>query len=98
MKINGPNDSINNAGSAFPIRDAKQAPTKPKPSPTEPPKKDTVEISAEGRKKAEAALPQSSTLSPERQSEVRAKILEGAYNTADMAGEVAKRILRSGDV
>lgn len=37
-------------------------------------------------------------LAPERIAEVRRRILEGAYDSADVAGRVAERILRGGDL
>ncbi len=101
MKINRPHDPIQNAGSSFPLRDATQAPARaPQPEPAAPaPKRDSVEISAEGRAKAASATPDvPASLSSERAEEIRSKILSGAYNSAEMAGEVAKKILKSGDL
>lgn len=101
MKINGPKDPIIPAGGARDIRDAQQAPARQaKPADVVTQRKtpqDSVSISDEARKLAEQAGP-SAELSPERAAEIRKKILDGAYNSAEMAGEVAKRILRSGDV
>ena len=37
-------------------------------------------------------------LSAERADQIRTRILEGAYNSLDMADEVARRILASGDL
>jgi anti-sigma28 factor (negative regulator of flagellin synthesis) len=101
MKINGSKDPISQAGAALPIREGQSAPVRPKPEEAAPaaPKRDSVEISAEGRAKAQQAVGHDgSTLSAERSAEIRTKILQGAYNTADMAGEVAKKILNSGDL
>jgi negative regulator of flagellin synthesis FlgM len=57
---------------------------------------DRVQISDAG--KALAAKQANSTLTPERIVEVRQKIDSGAYNTPEMAEEVAKQILKSGDL
>ncbi|HEV2148570.1 MAG TPA: hypothetical protein VGR37_14295 [Longimicrobiaceae bacterium] len=37
-------------------------------------------------------------LTPERIAEIRRRIREGAYDSAAVAGEVARRILRRGDL
>lgn len=101
MKINGSNDPIIPAGATRDVREAAQAPARAnkqadaQPQRTTP--RDSVSISAEARKLAEQAAPEA-TLSPERAADIRKKILDGAYNSAEMAGEVAKRILASGDV
>jgi hypothetical protein len=55
--------------------------------------RDSVEISAEGRARAEKA-----SLSPERVQSMRQRILEGAYHQADVVDAVARKILSSGDV
>lgn len=98
MKINGPKDPIIPAGA---LRESTQAPARaPKPADAQPQRttpRDSVSISPEARKLAEQAGAEA-TLSPERAAEIRKKILDGAYNSAEMAGEVAKRILASGDV
>ncbi|MCE2940320.1 MAG: flagellar biosynthesis anti-sigma factor FlgM [Gemmatimonadota bacterium] len=97
MKMNGPKDPIIPAGG---VREAAQAPARSRGQVEEQPPRnaarDSVSISAEARQLAEHAS--ESTLSPERTAEIRRKILDGAYNSAEMAGEVAKRILASGDV
>ena len=64
---------------------------------------DKVQISDAGRAMA-ARLEEVGTggtpaeLSSERADQIRTRILEGAYNSVDMAGEVARRILASGDL
>lgn len=97
MKMNGPKDPIIPAGG---IREPAQAPARTRGQVEEQPprnaSRDSVSISAEARQLAEHAS--ESTLSPERATEIRKKILDGAYNSAAIAGEVAKRILASGDV
>lgn len=62
---------------------------------------DQVEISDAGRALAnDAATEQteSSALDPQRVADIRAKILSGAYNSLSMASDVARAILRSGDL
>jgi anti-sigma28 factor (negative regulator of flagellin synthesis) len=63
----------------------------------ERPKQDTVTFSDEARalSTGSSIRAQSST---ERVEDVKKRILTGAYNTAEMAGEVAKRILQRGDI
>jgi negative regulator of flagellin synthesis FlgM len=61
------------------------------------PKQDTVSFSDEARALADG----SSTLaaaSAERLADVKQRVMMGAYNTAEMAGEVARRILQRGDL
>jgi anti-sigma28 factor (negative regulator of flagellin synthesis) len=100
MKINGSNGPINSASPARDIRDAGQAPPRQKSVEVDAQRitpRDSVSISAEARKMAEAQGG-AAALSPERAAEIKQRILEGAYNSADMAGKVAERILSSGDV
>lgn len=63
----------------------------------ERPKQDTVSFSEEARalSSGSSTRAQSST---ERVADVKQRVLMGAYNTAEMAGEVAKRILQRGDI
>ena len=63
------------------------------PAEAEQAARDSVELSAEGQ-----ALAQAAALSPERVAEIRQKVLQGAYDTADVVDAVAKRILQSGDL
>lgn len=60
-------------------------------------KLDTVSFSDEARalSAGTSIRAQSST---ERVEDVKQRVLMGAYNTAEMAGEVAKRILQRGDI
>ena len=94
MKING--------GSNPPIRpDAKRDERIPGQNKTDagakPARVDTVEISDAGRAKAAE-----STTAPDaraaRLQEVRERILRGAYDTDEVVGEVARRILDRGDL
>jgi anti-sigma28 factor (negative regulator of flagellin synthesis) len=60
-------------------------------------KQDSVSFSNEARALASGSA-SSTAAGSARVEEVRQRILLGAYNTADMAGEVAKRILERGDI
>jgi anti-sigma28 factor (negative regulator of flagellin synthesis) len=62
------------------------------------PKADTVSFSEAGRALAGGTAAERPALTAERVEEVRRRILAGAYNTAEMAGDVAKRILQRGDI
>lgn len=62
------------------------------------PKQDTVTFSEAGRALAGGTAAERSSASTERVAEVRQRILAGAYNTAEMAGEVAKRLMARGDL
>lgn len=60
---------------------------------------DKVEISDAGRAlAARDGVADSSTVDPTRTSEIRGRILSGAYNTLDVVDSVARRILDSGDL
>jgi anti-sigma28 factor (negative regulator of flagellin synthesis) len=61
---------------------------------------DTVEISSEGRVLASRSqeVQGEGSLSPERLKEVRGRVDDGTYDSAEVAEEVARRILRSGDL
>ena len=61
------------------------------------PKQDTVSFSDEARALASGSSTKAAT-SSERVADVKQRVLMGAYNTAEMAGEVAKRILQRGDI
>jgi anti-sigma28 factor (negative regulator of flagellin synthesis) len=67
------------------------------PSTPERPKQDTVSFSDEARALASGTSTRAAA-SSERVEDVRQRVLLGAYNTAEMAGEVAKRILQRGDL
>jgi anti-sigma28 factor (negative regulator of flagellin synthesis) len=56
---------------------------------------DTVEISDAGRAKAAEAAPNARSA---RLQDIRERILEGAYDTDEVVGEVARRILDRGDL
>lgn len=63
----------------------------------ERPKQDSVSFSDEARALADGTSTRAAA-SSERVADVRQRIMLGAYNTAEMAGEVAKRILQRGDI
>ena len=59
--------------------------------------KDTATFSDQARALASGSSTRAAS-STERVEDVKQRILMGAYNTAEMAGEVAKRILQRGDL
>lgn len=60
---------------------------------------DRVQISDAGRAlAAHTQGPTEGELSEERIAEIRTRILEGAYNSLEVVDEVARRMLRSGDL
>jgi negative regulator of flagellin synthesis FlgM len=59
---------------------------------------DSVQISDAGRALATSAPSSPGSLSAERVAELRKRVLEGAYNSANVVDQVAKRILERGDV
>jgi anti-sigma28 factor (negative regulator of flagellin synthesis) len=58
---------------------------------------DTVTFSDEARALASGSSARGAA-SAERVEDVKQRILMGAYNTAEMAGEVAKRLLQRGEL
>lgn len=66
-------------------------------TPSQVEKYDRVEISNAGRQKA-SHLEQTTPGTPERLAEVRRRVLNGAYDTDVVVGEVARRIIDRGDV
>jgi len=57
------------------------------------PKRDAVDVSAEGH-----ALARGAALTPDRIADVRQRILQGAYDQANVVDAVVRRILQSGDL
>ena len=101
MQINGKGRIDPNAlGSVTPgaaeRKDATRAAEKAVTTP-ERPKQDTVSFSDEARALASGTSTRAAA-NTERVEDVRQRVLLGAYNTAEMAGEVAKRILQRGDL
>ena len=78
-------------------RGAATRPTENVATAPERPKQDTVSFSDEARALASGSSTRAAA-SSERVEDVRQRVLLGAYNTAEMAGEVAKRILQRGDL
>lgn len=101
MQINGKGNIDPNAlGSVKPGSAERSAPTRRTDtvaSTPERPKQDTVSFSDEARALAGGTSTHASA-SSERVADVKQRVLLGAYNTAEMAGEVAKRILQRGDI
>lgn len=77
----------------------------PAPATTEAPaavrRVDAVQISDVGRalsgNDADASS-EAGALDPRRADEIRSRVLSGAYNSVEMADQVARSILRSGDL
>lgn len=104
MKINGksfdavrPVASRPVGGAQAPSADASSSqPSKPAAPSTG--RSDSVQISDAGRALATGAPSSAGSLSAERVAELRKRVLEGAYNSANVVDQVAKRILERGDV
>lgn len=62
------------------------------------PRHDRVEISTEGRARAAEVASPDGSLPPERLAEIRRRIADGVYDTDEVLGAVARRILQSGDL
>ena len=63
------------------------------------PRSDSVEISDAARALAgTGGAERSQSLSSERLTDLRRKVLEGAYNSVQSVDQVAQRILQSGDL
>jgi flagellar biosynthesis anti-sigma factor FlgM len=94
MKINGYTDSLRTTpvgtpAAQRPAQEITQAPA------AKPVKSDSVQISDEARR---LSAEQKDSVDPERVSELRQKVLSGAYNSLDMVDQVARRILTRGDL
>lgn len=59
---------------------------------------DKVSISDAGRALAAQASEGKGELTPERISEIRERILSGAYNSLEIVEQVARKMLESGDI
>jgi len=59
------------------------------------PRADRVEISRQGR---ELAAQLDTRLTPERTAEIRQRIDSGFYDSPDVAGQVARGVMDSGDI
>lgn len=63
------------------------------------PRRDSVQISDSARTLAQRAESEErATMDPQRVSEIRQKVYQGAYNTLDVVDQVARRILTRGDI
>lgn len=101
MQINGKGRIDPNAlGAVKPGAPERNAPA-PRPdavsSTPERAKQDSVAFSDEARALASGTSTRAAA-SSERIEDVKQRVLLGAYNTAEMAGEVARRILQRGDI
>lgn len=103
MKINNSGSDILRAGYARGTRGSTEAGSGPV-APTQPAAPvtrtgDRVEISDEGRALAAASTHgKDGALSPERVSELRQRVLAGAYNSVQVVDEIARRMLDRGDI
>lgn len=59
---------------------------------------DRVGLSAEGLALAAQARDADTDLSPERIADIKSKIADGFYEKPEVAGDVARRVLASGDL
>lgn len=103
MKINNSGNEILRAGYAQGGRGSTEAGSGPVApvQPTAPGSRagDRVEISDEGRALAAANTHgRDGALSPERVSELRQRVLAGAYNSVQVVDEIARRMLDRGDI
>jgi anti-sigma28 factor (negative regulator of flagellin synthesis) len=100
MQINGKNRIDPTTSGATPgaaDRSGKLRAPEAAESKTERTREDSVSFSDEARALSSGTSTKAAA-SPERIDDVRQRVLMGAYNTAEMAGEVAKRILQRGDL
>jgi hypothetical protein len=86
-------------------KDENRARIRPDARPTDPqvqrPRRDTVEFSAAARSLADGGSPAidgERTLSTARRDAIRQRVLEGAYNQLSVVDQVARRLLKSGDL
>lgn len=100
MQINGKRGIDPNMPGATPSaaeRNAKQRVGDGAGSKNERARQDSVSFSDEARALS-SGTSTTAAASSERVEDVRQRVLMGAYNTAEMAGAVAKRILQRGDL
>ncbi|MBI1808985.1 MAG: flagellar biosynthesis anti-sigma factor FlgM [Gemmatimonadetes bacterium] len=96
MKINPtPFDGASKVSHVRPEAGAPVQGTQVPAAPAQPraPRRDSVELSAEGR-----ALSKGGALTPERTTLIRQRILQGAYDSSAVVDRVAQNILKSGDL
>lgn len=106
MRINPSISQLQQAEQANRVREGGVQPTSSSTAAASPvapaPKVDRVEISDAGRAlSAQQGADQPGVraeLSPERLTELRSKVLGGAYNSLEMVDQIARRMLQSGDI
>lgn len=94
MKINGYIDNLRTTPISTPAVQRPIQEVSPVPA-VKPVKSDSVQISDEARR---LNAEQKDSFNPERVTELRQKVLSGAYNTLDVVDQVARRILTRGDL
>lgn len=99
MKVYG-----GNSGPIRPERPNEKKPISPangdaarRHTPSQVDRLDRVEISAAGRAKAGGLTPVDAT-SPDRLTEIRQRVLQGAYDADQVLSAVAHRIVETGDI
>jgi anti-sigma28 factor (negative regulator of flagellin synthesis) len=103
MKINAKSFDVLRPAAAKPVGGVQGPATdasSPQPSGsagTSSGRSDSVQISDAGRALATGGPTGTGSLSAERVAELRKRVLEGAYNSANVVDQVAKRILERGD-
>jgi anti-sigma28 factor (negative regulator of flagellin synthesis) len=101
MQINGKGGidprALTGVRPGAPERDAPPKRTDAVASSPERNRQDTVSFSDEARALSTGTSIRAKA-STERVEDVKQRVLMGAYNTTEMAGEVAKRILQRGDI
>jgi anti-sigma28 factor (negative regulator of flagellin synthesis) len=101
MKINPNASELLRSEQTRAARQAESATPRPEQAParSSTPRSDSVQISDAGRALASRTDgAEGAELSAERVAELRRRVLEGAYNSVQLAGEVAQRMLQRGDV
>ena len=88
------------AAQALEIQRSNAQQAKPKPYETPAPalRPDSVSISDAGRAMAAQAADNGSELTPERISQIKERILSGAYNSLEIVDQVARSMVASGDI
>ena len=102
MRINPNGNTVQQAEQVSRVRESANRTTPAGGSPATPsaapPRVDRVEISEAGRALAAHGGEATGTLGADRLSELRQRVLGGAYNSLDVVDQVARRLLDSGDV
>lgn len=105
MRIDRSNPEIQKSDLASRVRETGAKPTPSGGGPAQPvaavPRVDRVEISDAGRAlaaKASDGTAAGSEMSAERVTELRQRVLSGAYDSLAVVDQVARRMLQNGDV